>query len=482
MKHRKHSKPSVARLNQGREDRPGPPHPIQSEDRAGPPYPAKMPIKLAAIIAILFAALSTPGWAHDIVPGAPQTRPILLKNGTIHTVSGNTLQESDLLFENGIITAIGRQLEAPAGAERVDITGQHVYPGLISSNSTLGLVEINAVRATRDYAESGSLNINARSATAINPDSEIIPVTRANGVLVSHVLPQAGNGQFAGTSSIIALDGWTIEEMALETDAGVHIQWPPSPAEPGFRPAPQADFNPQKADEKYFEAIRKIESAFEDARAFHKAKSSSDGDVDVDLRWESLIPVLEREIPVFVGARKVREIRDAVRWAQKENVRLVLITGGDAWRVADLLKEAGVSVIVSEVNALPFRRWESYDSVFLNAAKLHAKGVPFAIAFGGGGPTSSNERNLPYEAAKAVAFGLPPEEALRAITWYPAQILGIDDRVGSLETGKQATLIITNGNPLDIRTQVHRAYVNGRSVDLSSRHTQLYEKYQKKYE
>jgi len=436
---------------------------------------------------ILTFAISTvlwPAWivAHDIIPGARQANPIVLRNGIIHTVSGDTLQKSDLLFENGKIKAIGADLSVTKGTQEIDIAGQHVYPGLISSNSTLGLVEINAVRATRDFTESGRLNINARSATAINPDSELIPVTRANGVLISHVLPQVGSGLFGGTSSIIALEGWSIEEMALSTDAGVHIRWPRSPAEPAFRPSQETPFDAEKADEKYFENIRKLEEAFDNARSFHKAKSSESDFVEVDLKWEALIPVLEKEIPVFVSVSKLREITDAIRWAKTEDVRMVIITGADAWRAAKQLKQAQVSVIISEVNALPKRRWESHDSVFRNAAKLFEKGVAFAIAFGGGGPTSSNERNLPFEAAKAVAYGLPEEEALKAITLYPARILGIDDSTGSLEVGKHATLFITDGDPLDIRTNVYTAYIQGRAVDLSSRHTQLRDKYEKKYE
>ncbi len=436
---------------------------------------------------ILIFAISTvlwPAWivAHDIVPGAPQANPIVLRNGIIHTVSGDTLQRSDLLFESGKIKAIGTDLSVTKDTQEIDLAGKHVYPGLISSNSTLGLVEINAVRATRDFTESGRLNINARSATAINPDSELIPVTRANGVLISHVLPQVGSGLFGGTSSIIALEGWSIEEMALSTDAGVHIQWPRSPVEPAFRPSHETPYNAEKADEKYFENIRKLEEAFENARSFQKAKSSDSDFVEVDLKWEALIPVLKKEIPIFVSVRKLREITDAIRWAQSEGIRMVIITGGDAWRAAELLKQSKVSVILSQVNALPQRRWESHDSVFRNAARLFETGVEFAIAFGGGGPTSSNERNLPFEAAKAVAYGLPKEEALKAITLYPARILGIDDKVGSLEIGKHATLFMTDGDPLDIRTTVSSAYIQGRAIDLSSRHTQLRDKYEKKYQ
>ncbi len=433
-----------------------------------------------AIISIA-AGLASATYAHDIVPGPKQTAPIALTNATIHTVSGDVLQSAGLIFDEGKITAIGPRADIPADARVIDLEGKHVYPGLISSNSTLGLVEINAVRATRDYAESGSLNINARSAAAIHPDSELIPVTRANGVLISHVLPQAGLGQFGGTSSIIALEGWTIEEMALETDAGIHIRWPRAPSVPGFRSGNTPPYNAEKANEKYYESIRKIENAFADGRAFLKAKENGEEPLDVDLHWEALIPALRREMPVFVNTTSIREIRDAVQWATQEDIDLVLITGTDAWRVADTLAANDIPVIINQVQSLPRRRWESYDTVFKNASLLHEKGVRFAIAFGGSGPTSSNERNLPYEAAKAAAHGLPKAEALKAITLYPAQILGIDDRVGSLEVGKHATLIVTDGDPLDIRTQVLSAFVGGREVDLSSRHTQLRDKYEKKY-
>ncbi len=418
--------------------------------------------------------------AHDSIPGAKQSVPILLRNGTIHTVSNGDLSNSDLLFIDGEIAEIGPDLDAPRNARIIELQGKHVYPGLISSISTLGLVEINAVRSTRDYSESGTFNPNAHSATAINPDSELIPVTRANGILVAHVLPQGG--LVAGTSAIISLEGWTIEEMALETNAGIHIRWPRSPRAPGFHPDSPAVYNPVKAEERYQENIRKLDTVIADARAFLKAQESENKRLDVDLRGESLAPLLKKEIPAFISVSKVREIRDAVNWAVGEDLKLVIIAGSDAWRAADILKKHNVGLIINQVNALPSRRWESYDTAFANAGKLHEKGVHFAIAYGGGGASSSNERNLPYEAAKAAAHGLPKEEALKAITLYPAQLLGIDDRVGSLEIGKRATLFISDGDPLDIRTQVLDAFIDGRKVDLSSRHTQLNEKYQKKYE
>jgi imidazolonepropionase-like amidohydrolase len=267
---------------------------------------------------------------------------------------------------------------------------------------------------------------------------------------------------------------------------GIVIHWPNPPSEPTFHPDSPVVYNAAKQEEGYQEQVDKLRGAFEDARAFHEAQAGGVKTLNVDLRWEALIPVLKRERPVFIIAGRIRQIRDAIHWATEEGLNLILVGGADTWRAVDLLKKHQVPVIVSQVNALPARRWESYDTVYRNPLKLHEAGIEFAIAYGGGGPTSthftSNERNLPYEAGKAVAHGLPQAEALKAITLYPARILGVDDRLGSLEVGKDATLIVTTGDPLDIRTQVERAFIEGRSVDLSSRHTQLYEKYQKKYE
>lgn len=442
---------------------------------------SKSGISLVTALGILaMAAFAPQAIGHDSIPGSKQSRPILLSNADVYTVTQGVIEEGDLLFDQGKIVEIGKNLDAPANAEVIDLKGKRIYPGFISANSTLGLVEINAVRATRDYAESGSINPNARSATAINPDSELIPVTRANGVLVSHVLPQGG--LISGSSTVVSLEGWTIEEMALETQAGIHIRWPRSPRDPDFHPDAPSSFNATKAEESYQENIRKLDTVIEDARAFRKALKNDPESIDVDLRWESLISLLEKRISAFVSATRVREIRDAVHWAARQDLPIVIFTGSDAWRAADTLKANNVGVILNNVNSLPMRRWESYDVAFANAALLHKKGVRFAIAFGGGGPTSSNERHLPYEAAKAAAHGLPRDEALKAITIYPAQLLGVDDRVGSLEPGKRATLFICDGDPLDLRSQVSGVYIDGREVDLSSRHTLLYEKYKKKYE
>ncbi len=445
-------------------------------------YINRLPTSFFSWLLNLLALLALPmAYGHDMVPGSPEEQTVALINGTIHPVSDETIQNGSLLLKDGKIVAVGGKLDLPEAIQVIDLEGRHVYPGLISSLSSLGLVEINAVRATRDLAETGKLNPNARAESAVNPDSELIPVTRANGVLVAHVSPMTSRGGLiAGSTAAMYLDGWTYEDMTVAAPVGISISWPGAPRDPAFNLNRNVVNDPKKAEESYSEQIDALEDAFRSARSYLKAKAVEP--IDVDLRWEALDPVLGKEIPILARANSAREIRDAVAWANREDIHIIITGGRDAWRVAETLKEEEVSVILGPIQALPRRRWEPYDTAFTNAAKLSAAGVDFAIAYGGGGPVSSNERNLPYEAGKAVAHGLSQEEALKAITLYPARILGIDDRLGSIEEGKDATLIVTTGDPLDIRTNVEMAFIQGRSVDLSSRHTQLYEKYKKKYE
>jgi imidazolonepropionase-like amidohydrolase len=414
---------------------------------------------------LIFLATVSVSWisnGHDQVPGAKQEKPILLTNGTIHTVTGATISNGQLLFDKGKIVAVSSRIHTPDDCEVIDIGGKHIYPGLISSISTIGLVEISSVRATLDLGELETFNSNLRAEVAINPDSEVIPVTRANGILSSHVIPlNRPGGLIAGQSAVVNLDGWTTEDMTLAAPIGMKISWPTDPQLRGFEIETTGDA---------------------DARAYQKAGEHGKKTQDVDLRLEALGPVLNKEIPVMVSAGSARQIRDAVHWAQRENLKMILLGGADAWRLPELLTQNDIAVILGNVNISPRRRWESYDTPFRAPVVLHRAGVRFAIAFDSGGPNESNGRNLPYEAGKAVAFGLPKEEALKAITIYPAEILGVADRLGSLEAGKDATLIVTTSDPLDIRANVEMAFIEGRLVDLSSRHTQLYQKYQQRYQ
>lgn len=432
---------------------------------------------LQCLIAVMVLfAITAHSQNYGQVPAPPQARAIALINGTVHTVSGAVLENAVVLFENGKITGLGKDVQIPSDAERIDVSGKQVYPSLIDANTTLGLVEISSVRATRDLAEAGGINPNVRAEAAINPDSELLPVARANGVALALSVPQGG--VISGTSAFIMLDGWTWEQLTLKAPVGLHINWPSLTIR-------QNPFFPQSEEEQrkqMNENLQKIRTAFAEARAYKKAKEAEQQKGvpyhATDSRWEAMIPVLEKRVPVFVNAGEIKQIQAAVQWATEEDVKLVIGGGDDAWRVADLLKAKDVAVIYGPVHSTPNRRWEAYDTPFTGPMKLQQAGVRFCIA----DFDNSNVRNLPYQAATAAAYGLPKDEALKAITLYPAQILGVADRVGSLEVGKEATLFVSTGDPLEIKTQVEQLFIQGRKIDLGNKHRALYEKYSKKYQ
>jgi imidazolonepropionase-like amidohydrolase len=427
----------------------------------------------------LLAGMISPIVASDQIPAPKQKNPIALIGGVIHTVSGADIEDGTLLFENGKITALGKNVALPESTQRINIPDLHVYPGLISANTLIGLTEINAVRATLDFTETGTLNPNVRAEVAFNPDSEILPVTRANGVTMALSVPTGG--LISGTSALMMLDGWTWEEMTLKAPLGLHISWPDMKIAKD-KEDPKSE---EKQKKKLAEQLKQLREIFSEARAYHKAKKS-EGQKDIpyhdtDPRLESLIPVIEKEIPVFVKADEIRQIQAAVDWATEENIKMVLVGGYDSWRVTDLLKEKNIPVIITETHRLPERRWEAYDAPFTLPNKLFEAGIKFCISGSGTKMGTTNERNLPYQAGTAAAHGLPKTEALKSVTLYAAEILGVSDRVGSLEVGKDATLIVTTGDPLEVMSNVKMEFIQGRQIDLSSRHTELYQKYLTKY-
>ncbi len=414
--------------------------------------------------------------ASDSIPGKPQDHPVAIVGATIHTISGGDIEQGTILFDKGKIVAVGTQVILPAGTEAVDGKGKHVYPGLISSATEIGLTEIEAVRATRDMTETGTINPNVRAETAVNPESELIPVARANGVTMAVTTPTGS--LIAGMSAVLMLDGWTWEEMTLKAPAALNVTWPSMT----IRRSPWMRRSEEEQKKEREARLRELSDAFRDARAYRTAKGA-EGTAglpyhDVDVRWEAMIPVLDGRVPVVVWADDVRQIEAAVAWAEREGIRLIIGGGHDAWRVVDLLKARKIPVLAGAVYRLPDRRFEEYDEPLMLPAKLHAAGIPFAIITQ---DESGHERNLPYHAATAAAYGLPKAEALRSITLSPAEIFGIADRVGSLDVGKDATLIVTTGDILDIRSNVTTEFIQGKRVDLSSRHTRLYEKYLEKY-
>ena len=429
-------------------------------------------LALASIATLLFAT-AAPLLASPEIPGAVIKEPVALIGGTVHTVSGKPIVGGTLVFHGGKIVAVGKKVKIPANAKKIDVKGKHVYPGLIESYTDIGLTEINAVRATRDQREVGQLNPNVRAQVAFNPDSELIPVARANGVLLALSTPQGG--LISGQSALMCLDGWTYEDMALLPAAAMHVDWP--------RMSPISAWWSRESNKEQLadrdKALKQLDEVFAQARAYRKAKKAGT-QREQDLRFEAMLPVLARKQPLVVSADDIQQIQAAVAFAQRQKVKLIVLGGYDAPRCAALLKKYEVPVIVAGVHRLPRRRGDDYDAPFTVPERLRKAGVRFCIS-GRGRFSAANVRNLPYHAGTASAHGLPPAEALRAITLYPAKILGVADRVGSLEQGKHATLIVTDGDILETPTQVLSAYIQGRPVSLNNRHKRLWEKYKEKY-
>jgi imidazolonepropionase-like amidohydrolase len=428
---------------------------------------------LAIMVVMLPLAAPTTALASPEVPGANQTRPIALIGGTVHALDGPDIAGGTVLFAKGKIVAVGKKVSVPADALKVDVTDKHVYPGLIEAYSNTGLIEIGAVRATRDSSETGSINPNVRAQVAVNPDSELIPVGRSNGVLLSMSVPSGG--LISGQSALLQLDGWTWEHLTVRSPVGMHVRWPQmEPIGAWWMKESKKDQLAERDD-----ALDDLRKALDDARAYIKAQAA-DPERPVDSRWEAMRDVLSGKVPVIVEADEIQQIQSAVAFAVKQKLTLIIYGGYDAPHCAALLKKHDVPVIVGGVHRLPRRRHESYDTPFTVPARLHEAGVKFCIS-GSGRFGASTLRNLPYQAAMAAAHGLPEREALKAITVYAAEILGVDQRVGSLKAGHDATVFVADGNILEIPTHVTAAFIQGRAVDLSNRHKRLYQKYKQRY-
>lgn len=407
-----------------------------------------------------------------------QAESLLLTGATIHTVTGGVISNGEVLVQDGKIASVvdgAKPTRAifPSDAKRIDLSGLHLYPGMIALNTDLGLVEIDAVRSTVDEREVGDYTPDVYSWLAVNPDSELLPVARANGV--SHFEPVPFGSVVSGQSGLLALAGWTTEQMVVKKSIALHVFWTTvsldtTPKEKARNPAKWKSLEDQDQERK--EKLRQLDDFFAEARAYAKAKEAAK-DFQIVPAWEAMLPVVRGEIPVTIHADEVRQIRSAVGWAVTNQVKLVLADALEAWRVADLLATNHIPVIFNHVFTTPQRDADSYDVNFRAAGVLTKAGVK--VVFSGGG--ASLVKNMPYAAAQAVAFGLPAEAALKGITIYPAEIAGVADRIGSIETGKDATFFLTDGDVLDIRSNVKRMWIGGREVNLENRHTRLYEKY-----
>lgn len=426
---------------------------------------------LTTVSAALVSALTlNSAAAHDEIPGEKQSNPIVLQGGTLHTVSDGVLTNSDLVFENGKITAIGQDVSIPDGAEVIDISGQHVYPGVIAMDTTIGLNEIEAVRATRDAREVGDVHPEVAGHIAFNADSEIIPTVRYHGITHAQVAPEGS--LVAGQSSLMNLDGWNYQDALVAAEMGVHVSWPRTYVVNTWWESRSPE-EQRKANEESRQQLMKV---FADAKAYYDAKQA-DRKIDLDQRWEAMMGLFDGSKKLYVHADDKRQLEQAIDTSQEYGFELVLMGARDAWRIADKLAELNVPVVFGSPYGLPARNDEGYDQAFATPARLAEAGVNFAISY----PGYWDVRNLPFAAGNAVAFGLEQQQALAAITLKPAEIMGVADKLGSLEVGKSASLSVSEGDLLDpIGQKLTHLYIDGRQVSLSSRHTELYEKYRQK--
>jgi imidazolonepropionase-like amidohydrolase len=400
---------------------------------------------------------------------------IMLKGATVHPVSGPDIANGSVVLQDGKILAVGAAVATPPGAEVVDVSGRHIYPSLFPPATVLGLVEISAVRATVDFSELGEVNPQARADFAMNFDSELLPVARSAGILIAGISPTGGI--VSGSAAAMKLDGWTREDATLKAPAAITVTWPDLEIDR----APTARSSVRLQEKRRDEAVAKLKDVFAEARAYRKARTA-EGRAgvprhDADSKLEALLPALDGKIPVLVVANTSAQIRAALAWAKEEGLKIAILGGTDAWRLAADLAQAKTPVILDTVLELPARSDESYDTRFAAAGILAKAGVAVAFNDGSGGFSAATVRNLPHQAATAVAFGFPREKAIEAMTLEPARILGVESRVGSLEPGKDATLIVTDGDILDLRTRVVAAYLDGRALDLTDKQKRLYERY-----
>ena len=402
-------------------------------------------------------------------PAPVQSKSILLMGGIAHLGNGKVIENSAIGIKDGKLTLVADarviKLEANAFDTTINIHGKHVYPGIIAPNSTIGLVEIDAVRASDDQSEAGNYTPHVRSLIAYNTESRITPTVRSNGVLMAQITPR-GN-VVSGTSSIVQFDAWNWEDAAYKKDDGIHLNW-------------HRMFNPWngKANEKYTENVNELKIFFADALAYSKVNEYP----EKNLRFESMRGLFNGTQTLFIHTNYVKEITEAVQFAKTYDIKKVAIVGGyDAWMVADMLKDNKVAVVLRRVHELPAREDDDIYLPYKLPKKLMDAGVLFCLE-NSGDMEAMGTRNLPFYAGTATAYGLSKEQALQLITLNTAKILGIDATCGSLEPGKDATLFISTGDALDVSTNnVEQAFIQGRQIDVDNHQKRMFKKYSEKY-
>lgn len=426
-------------------------------------------ISLFYLLVLFFANFI---YAQAPVPAPNQSKPIVLSNAIIHVGNGQVINNGAIRFENGIIKQIGAQVEKN-GADEVNLNGQHIYPGLILPATSLGLTEVGALRPTHDFEEAGDFNPNVRAISAYNVDSELTPTLRSNGILLAQIMPRGG--WISGTSSVVELDGWSKEDAQHTVDNGLHINWIPMFFRGGFF-SPSGNVN---KNEKREEQLKVMSDFFTESLSYFEKGGTN----PKNSKLEAMKGIFDGSKTLYIHTAFGREIIEAVQFAQKYQVKKIVIVGGeDCLPAADFMRENNIAVLLSRVHRLPYRPeqdvWEPYQM----AAKLKNKGVLAGLTYDENDNEPMGARNLVFLAGTSAAHGLDKESALATVTSNTAKILGIDTKVGTLEVGKEATLVVSEGDILDMRTsKVVHAFVRGKKLDLNDKQKELYEKYKKKY-
>ena len=427
---------------------------------------------LTASTALAFA-IATPALSAD--------GPLVIAGARVVTVSGAVLENTSIIIQNGRISSVGSGLTAPAGARVIDGKGKTVYPGLFDGLTYLGLAEVTqGAPGTVDMNETGDINPHAKTWVALHPDSELLPVARAFGITTALSAPgsaMGGQSLIAGQSAVIRTVGDTPMALTLKAPVAMHMRFPTG--------APVIDFSqgfpniePKTFEQRLQERkknqekdLLRLKGLLEEARAYGEGQAAGTT-LKVDLPMEALALAAMGRIPVVMRANAEADIKGAIRFAAENKFKLIVAGGAEAWRCTEDLKKNDVAVLMG-VDQLPSREGDPYDAAYANAATLHKAGVRFAIVT----DDASNSRNLPFEAAMAHAFGLPREAAIRSITLSPAEIFGVASTLGSIEVGKTATLILTNGDILDHRTSITSVIIDGQETSLDNKHQRLYDKY-----
>jgi imidazolonepropionase-like amidohydrolase len=430
--------------------------------------------KLFSLI-ISMAVMANAIAQETVYPAREYKGLLFIKNGTVHVGNGQVLENATIEIRNGKITKVGTNIAIPADDVKVfDAAGKHVYPGLILPNTDLGLVEISTVRASSDLREIGEYNPSVRSIVAYNTDSKLINPLRNVGILLASVVPEGGT--ITGSSSVVQLDAWNWEDAAYKMDNGIHYDMPALINRPSrfaaFMGIPAPTTDPVKTG---IESIENFKAYLKEAKAYHLASDKK----ETNLRFEALKGLFEKKQKLFIHCDIVRQILMAIDIKNELDLDVVIVGGNESYQVADLLKKNNVPVILNQLLELPTLADDLVDQPYRTPAMLQKAGVLFAL---NDDDANTRYRNLPYNAGTAAAYGLTKEEALSAITLNAAKILGIDDVTGSIEVGKDANIVISTGDILDMRTNnITHAFIQGRSLDLNDKQKQLYERYLFKY-